>query len=44
MVAQGDWKTLHQFALEQKEAMDLTPERLIYIPRPRNRLLSKLNF
>ncbi len=28
MVAQGDWKTLHQFALEQKEAMDLTPERL----------------
>ncbi|MGH2612887.1 MAG: LysM peptidoglycan-binding domain-containing protein [Rhabdochlamydiaceae bacterium] len=28
MISQGDWKTLHQFALEQKEAMDLTPDRL----------------
>lgn len=28
MVAQGDWKTLNQFATEQKEAMDLTPDRL----------------
>ena len=28
MLAQGDWKTLHKFAIEQKEAMDLTPDRL----------------
>ncbi|MBP7073836.1 MAG: LysM peptidoglycan-binding domain-containing protein [Rhabdochlamydiaceae bacterium] len=28
MIAQGDWKTLHQFATEQKEGMDLTPDRL----------------
>ncbi len=28
MIAQGDWKTLHQFAAEQKEQMDLTPDRL----------------
>lgn len=28
MLAQGNWKTLHQFAVEQKEAMDLTPDRL----------------
>lgn len=28
MIAQGDWKTLHQFATQQKEGMDLTPDRL----------------
>lgn len=28
MIAQGDWKTLTQFTIEQKEAMDLSPERL----------------
>lgn len=28
MVTQGDWKILSQLASEQKEAMDLTPERL----------------
>mgnify|MGYP001570749596 CR=1 FL=1 len=28
MLAQGDWKTLHKFESEQKEAMDLTPDRL----------------
>jgi hypothetical protein len=28
MLAQGDWKTLHKFTAEQKEAMDLTPDRL----------------
>ncbi len=28
MVAQGDWKTLHQFTEEQNQALDLTPDRL----------------
>lgn len=28
MVAQGDWKILHQFAEEQKQALDLSPDRL----------------
>ncbi len=28
MLGQGDWKTLAQFTSEQKEAMDLTPDRL----------------
>lgn len=28
MIAQGDWKTLHRFEAEQKDAMDLTPDRL----------------
>lgn len=28
MVAQGDWKTLHQFAEDQKLALDLSPGRL----------------
>jgi hypothetical protein len=28
MIAQGDWKILHQFAEEQKQALDLSPDRL----------------
>jgi LysM repeat protein len=28
MLAQGDWKMLSQFTSEQKESMDLTPDRL----------------
>ncbi len=28
MISQGDWKTLTQFTTEQKEGMDLTPDRL----------------
>lgn len=28
LIAQGDWKTVHQFSEEQKQAQDLTPLRL----------------